>query len=224
LPCEDLTVAYFALRNSNEELSLLEQLQRAKVELNELKQQSDLDVEELRAKAKRGDAQLRKRLNSMIVRAEIAEDLNKQTQAKMQKMMGTRFEFEVEAKEWKDRYARDSPLWTSRFERERDFRRQEQIEARERLAKTQADARATVRLAKEEGRHKLEAIKMDMFHQLEQKDSQLLERDMKLKQLQNALQASDARIAELEGQRSVRQLLGEAWVVIKGRVQKWWAK
>lgn len=219
-----MTVAYFALRNSNEQLSLLEQLQRAKVELNELKQQSDLDVEELRAKAKRGDAQLRKRLNSMIVRAEIAEDLNNQTQSKMQKMLGRRFEFEVEAKEWKDRYARDSPLWTNRFERERDYRRQEQIEARKRLANTQADARETVRLAKEEGRHKLEAIKMDMFHQLEQKDSQLLERDMKLKQLQNALEASDARIAELEGQRSVRQLLGEAWVVIKGRVQKWWAK
>jgi uncharacterized protein YbcI len=219
-----LAVAYSALCSSNEELSLLEQLQTTKVELDDVKQQSDLDMEELRGETKKREAQLRERLNAMIVRAEIAEDLNEQTQSKMQKMMGRRFEFEVEAKEWKDRYARDSPLWTNRYERERDYRRQEQIAARERLAKIQADGRETVRLAKEEGRHKFEALKMDLSHQLEQKDSQLLERDIKLKQLQNALEASDARIAELEGQRSVRQLFGEAWAVIKGRVQKRWAK
>lgn len=81
-----------------------------------------------------------------------------------------------------------------------------------------------MRLAKEEGRHKLEAIKLDLSHQLLQKDSQLLERDIKLKQLQNAIEVSDACIAELECQRSVRQLLGEAWADIKGRVQKIGAK
>lgn len=219
-----MNVAYSALRNNKEELSLLEHLQRANFELNDLKRQSDFDMEEMRAEEKIRQAQLRERLHDMTVRAEIAEDLNKQTQSKMQKMMGRQFDFEVEAKEWMDRYARDSPLWTNRFERERIYRRREQIDARERLVKFQADARETVRLAKEEGRHKLEGIKLDLSHLLEQKDSQLLERDIKLQQLQNAKETSDARIAELECQRSVRQLFGEAWAVIKGRVQKKWVK
>lgn len=204
----------------NEEMSLLEQLQTAQDELDEVKRQSALDMKKLRAEARRREAEWRERLNDMKAKVEIAEDLNAQTQSKMQEMMASLFEYELEAKEWKDRYARDSPLWTDRYERELYYRRQEQIAARERLSKTQADYREIVRLAKEEGRQKTAEIKLEISNQLEQKEMRLRANDIRLKKLQNALEANDTRIAELERERtSVRELVREAWVIVKGRLQ-----
>lgn len=205
----------------NEELSLLEQLQTAKDEFDELKRQSALDKKQLRAEARRREAEWRERLNDMIAKMEITEHLYAQAQSKMQEMMESQFEYELEAKEWKHRYDRDLSLSTDRYELEVKFRRQEQIAARERLSKTQADYREIVRLAKEEGRQKTAEIKLEMSYELEEKEMRLRANDIRLNQLRNALEASDLRIAELERERtSVRELAREVWFIVQGRLQK----
>ena len=112
-------------------------------------------------------------------------------------------------------------MWTNHYELKLNFCHQEQVVARERLSKAQEDYREIVRLAKEEGRQKMAETKWEMSNELREKEIRLRANDFRLSQLQDALEVSDSRIAELECKRtSIRELVRETWVIIQGRLQK----
>ena len=58
----------------------------------------------------------------------------------MHNMVSKQLELELEAMEWKEQYARDSPFWTEHYEKEHMYHHKDQIEASERLSKAMIDA------------------------------------------------------------------------------------
>lgn len=201
----------------------MEELQETKDALEQLKRESQNTIAEIRAEAEQSEAQWREQVNEMAVRVDVAENLQKQAQARMQQMTQDQVELDSEVKDWKEMYARDSPLWTEKYEREREYRRREQIEARERLSQYMKDSRDKLALANEEGRKREEMIREELTRVLEQNKRTLSYTTIELKQAKAALIAQDAKIEELGDDRdSLRQLAGEAWDLIKERTKKRW--
>ena len=209
----------------DKEASLSEQLKMANDALEYLKLESNEMIAELREEAKENEAQWKAQVNEMTVKVEVADDLNRLAQAKMHDMVSKQLELESEATEWKEKYARDSPLWKDRYEKEREYRRQEQIAARERLSKAMMDAREKLKLASEESRKREDAIREELVNLLEQNKRILAAKTVELKKAQTAMVAKDAQIEELGGDRdSLRKFAREAWDLIKERTQKQWDK
>lgn len=218
-----LTHRYTLFRNS--ELSLSEQLQAAKDTLNEFKQESEQTIVDLHAEAKENEAYWRVQVNEMTAKAEVAEKMNQQAQRAMQDMTVNQIELDSEAKEWKEMYARECTLWTDKYDSEREYRRQEQIAARERLSKYMSDSRNQLKLANEEGRKREDMIRAELTRVLEQTKRTLSYTTTELKKAKIELEAKDAKIEELGGDRdSLRQLTGEAWGLIKERTRNRWKK
>lgn len=188
-----------------------------------VKKESEQVIAEIRAEAEENELQWRTQVNEMAVKLEVAENMNERSRAKMQEMMVKQVELDSEAKEWKELYANDSPLWVAKYERERDYRRQEQIEARERLSQVMKDSAEKLALAREESRKREDMIRADLTRVLEQNQRTLSYTTAELKQAKAALIAQDEKIEELGDDRnSLRQLAGEALNLIKERTKKRW--
>lgn len=207
------------------EASLSEQLQAANEALDDLKQRYNQDIAQIRAEARESVKQWKARVNEMTVKVEVAQDLHKRAQAKMHDMISNQLELGSEATEWKEKYARDSPLWTARYEKEREYRRQEQAAARERMSQAMMETREKLRLVTAESRKREDTARAELANLLELNQRLLAAKTADLKKAQTALVAKDEQIEELSRKRdSLRQLARESWDLIKARTQNRWNK
>lgn len=205
--------------------SLTEQLEASQIALDTLKKESNDAIAEILAETRERESQLKSQVNEMTIKVEVSESLSKRLQQKMQEMTVKQVELDSEAREWKDRYAKDSPLWTAKYEREREYRQQEQIAARERLSRAMTEARDQLKLVHEESRNRESTIRSELTKILEQNKRTLSFTTIELKQAKTALVAKDAKIEELGGDRdSLRKLAKEAWALIKQRTKNRWNK
>ena len=204
--------------------SLLEKLQANEDALEKLQEQSVLTISKIQEEAKRREAQWKNDMHVLTVNLEVATDLNTRTQSRMQDMLASRHELGGAAKEWEVKYAQDSALWTNRYEKERDYRREIQAKSRARISKMQADLVEQRRSLWKEGELKRDILRKELSSKLAEYEKAIRAKDAELQQLRGELEMKDAASAEQPQSTSVRALLGQTWGVIIGRVRSRWSK
>ena len=206
-------------------LSLSQQLQESENALEDFKRETDQTVAKLRAEAEENESRLKSQLNEMTIKLEVSEGISQRSKSKMQELTVKNVELDSQVKELNEVYASESSLWTNKYEREREYRRKEQVEARERLSQVMAEAREQLRLANEESAKRQDMIRSELNKLLEQNKRTLSYTTVELKQAKTALEAKDVQIEELSADRnSLRGLAVEAWGLIKKRTKTRWNK